>query len=629
VSTALWAIAGLPLLGPAVAFATPRRWRPAAGAAIGACALATLLALLLLVSGRPPLHSALAWVRSPLPFSMGLRLDATSGVAAVVVGAVSCVIAVYSTGYLRPGEDRGRFFATLGLFAASMLTLVLADSLLTLFVAWELVGLCSYLLIGHHREEEPAQSAALKAFLTTRVADLALLAGVLVAIVASGTVSLDGVFSWAGRGDARAPVVAALLLVGVAGKSAQLPFSFWLPDAMRGPTPVSALLHSATMVAAGAYLLVRLFPLFTSGAILPAVAGLGLVTAVFASLAALAQSDLKRVLAYSTIAQLAEMIAAVGLGAPVAALLLLLAHAGYKAALFCAAGVLQHDAGSTEMAAIADHAPRRRRLAHVAFVLAGLALVGIPISIAPSARDGALASGFDAGPLPAAVLLGLAVLAGGYMARAYRLTFWSDGRATGAPRNGGRDIAVMGLAAVGLVAGVVVLGVLTSPLLADPLGHLLNPGGAAALAPAAAVAAVALSLAGAVAGASRRIPVARPVQTALAGGFGLDAAATAVAGAAGRALRTVAAVDDRVFDPAATRLATATVRLFADNELFDRRVVDRAFNALADALRRASVRGRRIQTGLVEHYLVAVGVWLVLVAVASVAVLVRFGALGR
>ena len=633
----LWLVPSLPLLAAGLGV-VPRARGGVRAATIAA--LAGSLAALFASSGQRT--ADLTWLATArVGGVIGLHADPLGTATAAVVALVGLAVLVYSLGYVERA-DQPRFFATMSAFIGAMLALVLADSLVSIFIAWELVGLASYLLIGFHREDGPAQGSAATAFLVTRGADLAFLAAVAIATLAAPG-GLDAVFAWSRSGDPRAGIVAALILVGVAGKSAQLPFSAWLPQAMRGPTPVSALLHSATMVAAGAFLLVRLFPLISATQILPFVVALGLGSSLFASLVALAQTDLKRVLAYSTIGQLGEMIAAVGLGVPVAALLLLFAQAGYKAALFLVAGRLQRDAGTTEMSALRPVAGRPG-LAQTVFVIAGLALAGIPISIAFSPRDAILDAALAAGPLPSIALVVIGALTAAYIARAYRLVF---GRRIEIAVPRGADGALMEWAAAALVVGVVALGIATSPLLGDPLAEYLRAAIEGSTIPPS-LAATGLGLLAPITGAFigfRPGPiVVRPRLAMWArGGFGLDASFAVAARGARAAVTALGAFDVRVFDASfatatrgtraaiaalgafdvrifdgfAGRLGVFALQLFGLNDRADRRGVDAGFDGAAILIRAAGDRWRRVQTGLLEQYLVAVGAWLVVIVVAA------------
>ena len=629
----LWAVPGLPLAAALAGAVLGRlRWKRAASFAVVATAGAALLVLALLLIEPANSASRVRWVAAGgLQLEMALRLDPLTGTMAILVALIGLATLIYAVGYLSDQvEGKGRFFATLAFFLTAMLLVALSDSLLTLFVAWELIGLASFLLIGHARLDAEAQAAAFKAFLITRLADLPLLAAVLLLILATGTTDIEAALSWAARNQGEAGIIGALLLVGAAGKAAQLPFSTWLPDAMRAPTPVSALLHSATMVAAGAFLLIRFYPLLKSGGVLPAVTVLGLSTAIVAALAALAQSDLKRVLAYSTVAQLAEMITGVGLGVPVAALMLLFAHAGYKASLFFAAGQLQQVAGSTEMAAIRASDGVRLKVSHLAFVVSGLALIGVPVSIAPSPFDSILEAGRQQSALSALLLLVVAFLTGAYLARAYSMTYGVAGGPQ--PTVPGR-LRLLGWSSLALAGGVVLFGFSISPALGNPLGHFLSRVGPLPNdSVGTSLMAVLVSLGGAVLGglgarrAAARVPVwARRLAV---GGFGLDAGAALVAVNARNSFAFMAGIDDRFFDPVGDRLAAGALRFFADEDRFDRSRVDAAFEGLANALRRLSVAGRRVQTGLVEHYLLAAGAWLVLVAVISLILVIDLTWLG-
>ena len=283
------------------------------------------------------------------PFSVdwGLLIDPLSSVMLLLVTWVGLLIHIYSVGYMHGDERYSRFFAYLNLFAASMLILVLGSSFLTLFVGWELVGLCSYLLIGFWFERREYATAAKKAFVVNRIGDVGFLIAMFVIFGTFGTLSFGGVLSEAGAvigaGSGTAALICLLLFVGAAGKSAQIPLYVWLPDAMAGPTPVSALIHAATMVTAGVYLIARTSPIWAlnppTGLL---VAYIAMATALVAALIAVAQNDIKKILAYSTVSQLGYMVAAVGLGDQVAGIFHLLTHGFFKALLFLAAGSVMH-----------------------------------------------------------------------------------------------------------------------------------------------------------------------------------------------------------------------------------------------------------------------------------------------
>jgi NADH-quinone oxidoreductase subunit L len=362
----------------------------------------------------------------PWHFGLSLHLDGLSWSLATLVAWVALAVNVYAVRYMQPEGGRARFHAWMAFFAASMLTLVLAGSLLLLFVAWEGVGVASYVLIAQRHDESEAQRAALKALLMTRFGDFGLLLGWLMALHFTGTTDIATLLNAAQSGSLPqgVPLLLAMLFLAAAiGKSAQLPLTAWLPDAMAGPTPVSALIHSATMVAAGVYLVVRLFPLFAAAPpALDVVLWIGGITAVLAALAATAQSDLKRILAWSTVSQLGEMFIALGLGAPIAATFHLITHAAFKACLFLGAGVVERAAGSHELTQLGG-LYRRLPWATAAFVAAALALAGLPPFSGYWSEEHILAAAIATHVGWAIVLVVLIGLAGVYVGRAATATF--------------------------------------------------------------------------------------------------------------------------------------------------------------------------------------------------------------
>ena len=444
------------LLAPVLGAALILAFRRAPEAiALAAAALVLAAAAALLVAGFGGATTRL--VLPGLP-QMPLRLLATplSSVFAALVAAVAGFVLVYAVGYMRRDPERPRFFATMLLFVAAMQALVLAGDWITLLAGWELIGFSSYLLIGFWFQRAGVAGAAMRAFIYTRSADLGLYVGIFVLIAAAGSSEISATLSTTGPA---ATIAGLLLLVAAIGKSAQIPLQDWLQRAMAGPTPVSALLHSATLVAAGAILLIRAAPMLTETALL--VIGLvGGVTAVVTGLIALGERDLKRLLAASTSSQYGLMLLAIGAGAPVAALLHLIAHAAIKSSLFLGAGVFQHDRDSTEMEALAG-AGRARPKIFAAFAVSALALAGIPPLAGFYSKDAILAAALAA---PGAIwLLPLAlaatVLTGAYMARALGL-LWR-GSAAGAPAG---SAAWMGAGISVLVLLVVVLGAGFPPL---------------------------------------------------------------------------------------------------------------------------------------------------------------------
>ena len=368
-----------------------------------------------------------------IQLTWGMIIDPLAIMMLGLVTFVALMVQVYSLSYMK-GEPRfGWYYAVHALFAASMLTLVLADNFLLLYIAWELVGLCSYLLIGFWYERRSATEAAKKAFITTRIADVALLVGILWLFKELGTFSMSVAFHEAELliagepsqlGSGTATLVAILLFVGAMGKSAQFPFHVWLPDAMEGPTPVSALIHAATMVVAGVYLVARTFVLFeASPDALLVVASVGLATTLIGSSMALVMTDLKQILAYSTISHLGLMTLSLGAFGFTAAIFHLLAHGFSKALLFLGAGSVMHGADQTDIRRMGG-LRRVMPLTAVAFSVGALSLGGIPIFAGFWSKDEILISVLaHRNPIFIALTLVAVFLSALYMARAFFVAF--------------------------------------------------------------------------------------------------------------------------------------------------------------------------------------------------------------
>jgi NADH-quinone oxidoreductase subunit L len=523
-----------------------------------------------------------------------LLFDQLSGTMMLVITGIGTLIHLYSIGYMW-GEPRyARFFAYMNLFVAFMLILVLADNYLLLYLGWEGVGLCSYLLIGFYYERRSASNAAKKAFITTRVGDTLMLIGIALIFITFGTLGVrpgDGITRGVSHGAVT--VISLLLLAGAIGKSAQVPLHVWLPDAMEGPSPVSALIHAATMVTAGVYLLVRSHALLEySGVVLPVILVVGLVTLLYGGLSALGQDDLKRVLAYSTISQLGYMFLAVGMRAYGAAMLMLVSHAFYKALLFLTAGNVMHALdGELDMRRMGG---LRRDLPATAamFGVGALALAGVPPLAGFFAKDPIVSYASQTGRTAVFVLaLAGALLSALYAGRALFLVFFGERRAD---LHGHEAPAIMLWSLVGLAAGALGAGILglnaTTGVLQrwlEPVIGPLQPGERGASEPVL----LALSTAVAIGGlalawwvwASGRVDWLRlrdrlGVQPALAAGLGVDALYS----------RT-----NEVVGGGVARFLAFTV---------DRRWIDGAVNALGGGTRALSSVGRRVQTGLVRTY---------------------------
>lgn len=380
------------------------------------------IAVTLFVQGQTELYEYPWLVRSgKVIASVGWQLDPTSASMLIVVTAVAACVQIYSLGYLsdEPPKDLGRYFAWQSLFIFAMVGLVLAPNLLQLVGCWELVGLCSYLLIGYWWRKPSAGKAAVKAVWVTRFADIGLMTGVVVLYAATGGFAWDQVLD-----PGVATLVAALLFIGVMGKSAQMPLHVWLPDAMEGPTPVSALLHAATMVAAGVYLVVRAWPIFHAAPdVLVAMSWIGGITAFTAACIALVQTDIKKALAYSTCSQLGYMIAGLGSGEMLGGYFHLTTHAFFKALLFLAAGSVIHATHTNdirEMGGLWRKTPWTAAL----FGAGSLALAGIPGFAGFFSKDLLLEELLHAGRFgPLVLCLAAAGLTAFYMTRVMCLVF--------------------------------------------------------------------------------------------------------------------------------------------------------------------------------------------------------------
>ncbi|MCH6162000.1 NADH-quinone oxidoreductase subunit 5 family protein [Streptomyces marispadix] len=480
----------LPFLGAVAGLLTGRR---APGFAQPLAVLPTLLSTAFAVTvavrqgGGEPIKAATELTPTgdaALPIQLALQLDGFAVLVAVLVGVVASCVQLYSTGYLRDDPRYASYAAFVSLFTAAMLLVVYADDLIVLLVGWEVMGICSYFLVGHYWETQAARAASIKAFLVTKLGDVPFLIGILVLATDAGTFRISGITSKLTSQLAQfelthPTVVALLLLAGIAGKSAQFPLNTWLPDAMAGPTPVSALIHAATMVAAGVYVVARLLPVFeASTAALVVLAAMAAVTIVGSALAALAQDDVKRVLAYSTIGQLAYMAGALAVADRSAAVFHLLTHGAFKALLFLAAGVVIHAAGTNSLAAMSRMGGLTKIApdAYWTMTIGLLALAALPPFSGFFSKEAVFAAaehaafgGAHAEGVPTAAgwivlisgMLG-ALLTAAYATRLWLLAFRGEGPRASSEEHG-REPAVMNVVlwllaipslALGLAAGV-------------------------------------------------------------------------------------------------------------------------------------------------------------------------------
>ncbi len=403
---------------------------------VGSVAVSFVVALVVFVQmalGHPAEQiKVFRWIfGGGLDVQMGFLIDSLTAIMLMVVTGVGLLIHIYSVGYMHGDRGYARFFTYLNLFTVSMLLLVMGDNYLVLFIGWEGVGLCSYLLIAFWYERTSAIKAGTKAFVVNRIGDAGFLIAIFLIFVNFGTLDYPQVFAEASKlSTATATAIALCLFIGAVGKSAQLPLYTWLPDAMEGPTPVSALIHAATMVTAGVYMVVRNHVLYDMAPIaLEVVAITGGVTAIFAASIALVQYDIKRVLAYSTVSQLGYMFLACGVGAYVAAIFHLMTHAFFKALLFLSAGSVIHALGGEQdirkMGGLRKHIPKTA----LTFYIGALAIAGIPPLAGFWSKDEILGQAFKSGHLFLWLLaITCALMTAFYMFRLVYLTFYGQSR---------------------------------------------------------------------------------------------------------------------------------------------------------------------------------------------------------
>ncbi|WP_030674375.1 NADH-quinone oxidoreductase subunit 5 family protein [Streptomyces cellulosae] len=614
-SALLWALVALPLGTGGLLLAAGRRAdRVAPALALAATVAATGLAVT--VAFRHP--TARAPFLDGLP--LGLAVDGLSGLLVVTVTGVALAVLLFSVAEFGPDQARARFFGLMLLFAGSMLVTVTAATLPVLLMGWEVMGATSWALIGYWWREPRRTRAADTAFLTTRTADLGLYlaAGAALASGRDSTLSLDAL---ARADDPWLSFIAAGLVVAALGKSAQLPFSFWLSKAMQGPSPVSALLHSATMVVAGAYLLLRTGPLLgASGWGDDVVAWTGAATALCLGLVAAAQSDLKQLLAASSCAQIGFMVLAAGVGATSGGTLQLIAHAAAKSLLFLAAGAWLTALGTQQLPELLG-AARRHAVLGTAFTVAALSLAGLaPLSLW-AAKDVLLSQALESSPWLYGVGLAAALLSAVYSAKALWYVWQAE-----LPRPDARRVPVGAVAPlVPLALACVALTPLAFPPLREAVGRVV--GGPGPLAPAAwefalsgALALVAAALAWS--GNTRALSLPGRATSVLANWLGLERAAHVLLVApVMRLAHLAAAFDDRGLDRAVDGSAAAAVRLALWTNGVVERAMDGTVTAVASGTRTLGRWARRPQTGQLHQYLAqAVAAFTVL---AVVLVLVR------
>ena len=603
-------ILALPLLSFLLLGILGTRLRPTAAGVVGTAVIAVVAAVSYMTAyayffttgrGADGLYPTITpWNTTWLPISdtlaidMGILLDPISVMMLVVISTVSLMVHIYSFGYMKGERGFQRYYAFLSLFTASMMGLVVATNIFQMYVFWELVGVSSYLLIGFYYTRKEAVAASKKAFIVTRFADLGFLIGILFYGYYAGT------FSFTPQAEALAsagiviPLALGLMFVGGAGKSAMFPLHIWLPDAMEGPTPVSALIHAATMVVAGVYLVARMFPLFIVYApdVLHATAIVGAFTSLYAAIVACVQSDIKRVLAFSTISQIGFMIVALGVCTSadphagglgyMASMFHLFTHAMFKALLFLCAGAIIHTVHSNEMGAMGG-LWRRLPLTHAAFLVACLAIAGIPFFSGFFSKDEILAACFAYSPAMGWFMSGVAALTAFYMFRLYYNIFWGRPAANLAEMHeapAAMTVPLVILASITCVAGFIPFGEFVS---SDGLPYrIVLDGGVAATS-------VVLALAG----------------IGLATWFYADGRQRIPDGLAAALPRLHRAAANRFYIDNAWLFVTRRIifdRVSAPLAWFDRHAIDGALDALARGAQGLSFVIRKFQSGNVQEY---------------------------
>ena len=619
-----WLIPIFPLIGVLVN-ATLGRWLGRRAVAVIAClAVGAAFVMAVLVfgamlglpveaeaggSGRERVIPLFSWITAgELRIEANILLDPLSILMTLVVTGVSTVIHIYSAAYMKGEEYHNRYFTWLNLFVLMMLILVLGDSFLTMFVGWEGVGLCSYLLIGYWFEREAAANAGKKAFIVNRVGDFGFILGIMLIFATFGSLAFKDVFPAASTVlPGTATAIALLLFLGATGKSAQIPLYVWLPDAMEGPTPVSALIHAATMVTAGVYMVVRCFAIFEqSPSALLWVTWIGVLTAFFAATMAVVQKDFKRILAYSTISQLGYMFVGVGVGAYAAGMFHLVTHAFFKALLFLCAGSVMH-ALSGELDIFKMGGLRKKMPWTFATFLVGvLALSGTPLLSGFFSKDEILIDAFEHGStVPWLLAVITAVLTAFYAFRLLFVAFYGKSRLDKKTERHVHE------SPPGLVVPLVILAVLAAIGGYIGLPRFLGIGSAideflhpvfvsSILAPVEESVAVEIGL---------------MVISILAAAIGFFAAYWIYIrnwGLAGRMTKGAQGLYDIVYnkyyvDEAYMEAIVKPLRMLGD--ILDRDVetrgIDRAVNGLAQVVRLAGEGVRRLQTGLVRNYALA------------------------
>jgi len=627
-----WVIPLLPFVAFGLLIAFGRRL-PGEGAyiAIGALGLSAVISLGILgqVLGGARYEANIVWATfHQRVVEVGYAVDALTAVMLFVVTVVGTLIFIYSIGYMYGDPRYSRFFAYMSLFAGSMLLLVLANNFLLLYVGWELVGLCSYLLIGFWFERPAAARASMKAFITTRIGDFFMFLGVLLLFATTSSLRFNALADLAAThavAGATVTLAAVLIFGGAVGKSAQVPLHVWLPDAMEGPTPVSALIHAATMVAAGVYLVARTYPLFFASPgheALTIVAYIGGITALMAASIGVVQNDIKRVLAYSTISQLGYMMMGLGLLGYTAGVFHLMTHAFFKALLFLAAGSVIHAMGTNDIKQMGGLA-RIMPVTYWTMVVGALALAGIPPFAGFWSKDEILAEAFHHSPILFAMGALGAFLTAFYVFRMIFYTFAGELQSHDAHPH--ESPQVMTVPLVVLAIGSAIIGFIGAPFFANPFARFIHFEGIEALPFDGALALVSTVIALAGIGAAAALYRWRwvsssalrrtfePLYVAAVHKYWWDELyqATVIRGtlASAQALRVF---DLYVIDGAVNAVGFAIVWTARLYRVFDLYVVDGAVNLVGWIATTLGGTLRYAQTGRPQNYLLVIALGIIL-----------------
>lgn len=600
--------------------------------AIGASFVFSCLALKEVI-GQNYLHQSFVWFNSgKYIFNLGILVDPLSALMLAVVTFVSLLVQVYSVGYMHDDKPYGRFFAHLSLFTFSMLGLVLSDNLIQIYIFWELVGLCSYFLISYWFKKPAAARAGKKAFITNRIGDAGFFIGIATLFYYLGTADFGLINQRIAAGGLNTNLLgicAVLLFCGAIGKSAQFPLHVWLPDAMEGPTPVSALIHAATMVAAGVYLVARNYCLFEAGHFaLQIVAYIGIITAVMAATIALVQNDIKKILAYSTISQLGYMMAALGSGGYTAGVFHLMTHAFFKAMLFLCAGSVIHATGTQDIREMGGLF-KKIRVTALTCLIGALAISGVPPLSGFWSKDEILSSIYASGNIFIFVLAVLtAFMTAFYMFRLLFLTFFGKPRDEKIHAHESPKVMTMPLVILSIFS--IFSGFVGSPFMHHSFSRFIyfHPHSPEAnlfvMALSVAVALLGIALAWFFYILNPKIPplLAKnfsPLYNLLLNKYWIDEIYDRfIIQPFLRLTRLAFSFDNKVIDGSVNFCAGACVFVSNVKGWIDRCIVDGLVNLLAYIIKSLSIVFRRLQTGYIQNYIL-----LIFTSIAILAVLLK------